>query len=92
MASTLVGIVDAEPIDQVADELYALPPAEFVAARDAHARLAADRGDKALAKRISALRKPTASAWALNLLAREAPADLAAAVALGDELRTAQEE
>ncbi|MGM1063349.1 hypothetical protein [Saccharothrix sp. Mg75] len=92
MASTLVGTVDAEPIDRVADELYALPPAEFVAARDAHARLAADRGDRALARQIGALRKPTASAWALNLLAREAPTDLAGAVALGDELRTAQEE
>lgn len=84
--------MDTEPIDRIADELYALPPAEFVAARDAHARHAAERGDKALAKQVSALRKPTASAWALNLLAREGAADLAEAVALGDELRTAQEE
>ncbi|WP_123745634.1 hypothetical protein [Saccharothrix texasensis] len=92
MASTLVGIVDTAPIDRIADELYALPPAEFVAARDAHARLAADRGDKALAKQVTALRKPTSSAWALNLLAREDAADLAEALALGDELRAAQEE
>lgn len=92
MASTLVGIVDTAPIDRIADELYALPPAEFVAARDAHARLAADRGDKALAKQVSALRKPTSSAWALNLLARRDASDLAEALALGDELRTAQEE
>ncbi|MCC8250376.1 hypothetical protein [Saccharothrix luteola] len=92
MASTLVGIVDTAPIDRIADELYALPPAEFVAARDAHARLAADRGDKALAKQVSALRKPTLSAWALNLLARAGADDLAEALALGDELRAAQEE
>ncbi|WP_158849854.1 hypothetical protein [Saccharothrix deserti] len=92
MASTLVSIVDAEPIDRIADELYALPPAEFVAARDAHARLAGDRGDKALAKQISGLRKPTSSAWALNLLAREGASDLTEAMTLGDELRTAQEE
>ncbi|ONI83605.1 hypothetical protein ALI22I_34610 [Saccharothrix sp. ALI-22-I] len=92
MASTLVGIVDTAPIDRIADELYALPPAEFVAARDAHARLAAEHGDKALAKQISALRKPTMSAWALNRLARDDASDLAEAMTLGDELRTAQEE
>jgi hypothetical protein len=92
MASTLDDIVDTEPIDRIADELYALPPADFVAARDTHARIATERGDKALAKQVSALRKPTASAWALNLLAREGASDLAEAVALGDELRTAQEE
>ncbi|MEU4740784.1 hypothetical protein AB0G02_09995 [Actinosynnema sp. NPDC023658] len=92
MASTLVGIVDTEPIDRIADELYGLPPADFVTARDTHARLAVEHGDKALAKQVSALRKPTASAWALNLLAREGASDLAEAVALGDELRTAQEE
>ncbi|PSL58561.1 hypothetical protein B0I31_101780 [Saccharothrix carnea] len=84
--------MDAAPIDRIADELYALPLAEFVAARDARARVAADRGDKALAKQISALRKPTSSAWALNLLAREGTSDLAEALALGDELRAAQEE
>jgi hypothetical protein len=92
MASTLVDIVDTAPIDRIADELYALPPAEFVAARDAHAKRAADRGDKALAKQVSALRKPTSSAWALNLLARQGASDLAEALALGDELRAAQEE
>jgi hypothetical protein len=92
MARTLVDIVDTAPIDRIADELYALPPAEFVAARDAHARLAADRGDKALAKQISALRKPTVSAWALNRLARDNASDLAEAMTLGDELRVAQEE
>ncbi|WP_447009431.1 hypothetical protein [Saccharothrix hoggarensis] len=92
MASTLGSIVDAAPIDRIADELYALPPGEFVAARDAHVRLATERGDKALAKQVSELRKPTASAWALNLLAREGASDLAEAVALGEELRTAQEE
>ncbi|MEU4801762.1 hypothetical protein [Actinosynnema sp. NPDC023587] len=92
MASTLVGIVDAEPIDRIADELYALAPARFVAARDAHARAALDRGDKALAKEITALRKPTSSAWALNRLARFGAVELAEAVALGDQLRVAQEE
>ncbi|MFI9815450.1 hypothetical protein [Saccharothrix variisporea] len=92
MASTLVDIVDATPIDRIADELYALPPAEFVAARDAAAKRAGDRGDKALAKQVSALRKPTLSAWALNQLARQHAAEYAQALALGDQLRTAQEQ
>ncbi|MEV0680708.1 hypothetical protein AB0I60_29755 [Actinosynnema sp. NPDC050436] len=84
--------MDAEPIDRIADELYALSPARFVAARDAHARAALEHGDKALAKEVAALRKPTASAWALNRLARSGAAELAEAVALGDQLRAAQEE
>ncbi len=92
MTSTLVDIVDAAPIDRIADELYDLPPARFVAARDAHARAALERGDKELAKEVTALRKPTASAWALNRLARHGAAELAEAVALGDQLRVAQEE
>ncbi|WP_309113546.1 hypothetical protein [Saccharothrix sp.] len=91
MASTLVDIVDATPIDRIADELYALPPAGFVAARDAAARRALDRGDKALAKQVAALRKPTLSAWALNQLARQHAAEYAQAVALGEQLRAAQE-
>lgn len=91
MASTLVDIVDATPIDRIADELYALPPAGFVAARDEAARRALDRGDKALAKQVSALRKPTLSAWALNQLARQHAPEYAQAVALGEQLRAAQE-
>ncbi|WP_433265046.1 hypothetical protein ACQPZF_36830 [Actinosynnema sp. CS-041913] len=84
--------MDAAPIDRIADELYALPPARFVAARDAHARAAQDRGDKALAKEVAALRKPTLAAWALNQLARYRSAELSEAVALGEQLRAAQEE
>ncbi|GAA1303266.1 hypothetical protein [Saccharothrix xinjiangensis] len=90
MTSRLVGIVDVVPIDRIADELYALPPAGFVAARDAHARRAAELGDQALARAIAALRKPTASAWALNSLAREADV-LGDLLALGEELRAAEE-
>ncbi|MEU5696411.1 hypothetical protein [Actinosynnema sp. NPDC020468] len=89
MSRTLGDIEEPPLIDRIADELYGLPPARFVTARDAHVRACADR---ALAKEIAALRKPTLSAWALNRLARQAPEDLAAAAALGEELRSAQEE
>ncbi|WP_207401104.1 hypothetical protein, partial [Actinomadura roseirufa] len=72
-----------------ADELYGVAPAEFVAARTRLARRAKDEGDGALARRIAALRRPTAPAWAVNLLARSAPGDLAALLDVGARLRAA---
>lgn len=57
-------------IDDVADELYAVLPAEFTATRDDRARAARRAGDRELARRISTLRKPTLGAWAANLLVR----------------------
>ncbi|MDQ7878179.1 transposase [Microbacterium sp. QXD-8] len=73
-------------LDAVAAELYALPPSEFTAARNARAGMAA--GD--VAKRIKALRKPTVAAWAVNLLAREG--QLADAIELSAALREAQDD
>ncbi|HEV7888501.1 MAG TPA: hypothetical protein VGO92_13155 [Acidimicrobiales bacterium] len=53
-----------------AEDLYALPLAEFTAARN---KLAKEAGDKAIAK----LRKPSAAAWALNQAARSNRGDVA---------------
>jgi hypothetical protein len=75
-----------EEFDAIAAELYALPPADFTAARNARAGLAAP----AVAKRVKALRKPTVSAWAVNLLARDG--QLADAVELSAALREAQDD
>lgn len=50
---------------------YAVPPTEFVAARDAAVQAARDAGDAGLARKLGALRKPTQSAWLVNLLWRE---------------------
>ena len=58
---------DADELDAVAVELLALAPAEFTAARNARARAA----PKAMAERITALRRPSVSAWAVDLLARD---------------------
>jgi len=80
-------ITDPPEIDDIADELYALPPADFLAARADHARKAPD---KVIAKAISALRKPTMAAWAVNQLARKASAELAEALDLGARMREAQ--
>jgi len=71
--------------DEVADRLYALAPEEFTAARDAAAKDV--DGDER--KAVKALRKPTVSAYAVNMLARHRDDDLQALVALGDDLRRA---
>ena len=77
-------------LDEVAGELYALPPEEFTAARDERARAARADGQAALAAEIRALRKPTQGAWAVNRLARERPQDLGQLLDLGASLREAQ--
>jgi chromosome segregation ATPase len=78
-------------VDEVADELYALHPAEFVAARDARAKQARAAGDREGARRISGLRKPTVVAWLANLLARERADSVRPLLELGAALREATE-
>lgn len=78
-------------LESVADELYALPPGEFVAARGRHVAAARTAKEPALAKEIAALRRPTLAAWAGNLLVRSAPEQVDALRRLGEGLRAAQE-
>lgn len=78
-------------LESVADELYALPPGEFVAARGRHVAAARTAKDPALAREIAALRRPTLAAWAGNLLVRSAPEQVEALRRLGEGLRAAQE-
>ena len=73
-------------LDTVADNLYALPPEEFTAARDDVATRADDAG---LKKAIKALRKPTASAHAVNVLARTQPGEVEELLDVGAALRAA---
>lgn len=80
------------PLEEVAVDLYGLVPADFVAARDERAAAATRAGDKRLAAAIGALRKPTLTAWAVNLLVRRANDEVAALLALGEQLRRAQRE
>jgi hypothetical protein len=72
-------------VEDVADELYALPPEDFTAAR-----AAAAKADKAAAKEITALRKPTVGAWLVNTLVRAEPELLDQLLALGPALAEAQ--
>jgi hypothetical protein len=79
-------------IDEAADELYGLPPEQFIAARDERVRAARAAGDRELAAALGALRKPTTGAWVVNLLARSQRELLDQLLSLGDELREAQRE
>ncbi|WP_067793780.1 hypothetical protein, partial [Actinomadura formosensis] len=72
-----------------ADELYGVPPARFVAARNRLAREAKRDGDAPLARRIGALRRPTLSAWAVNLLSRSAAGELERLLEVGAGMRAA---
>jgi hypothetical protein len=74
-----------------ADQLYAISPDDFVAQRTAlvaEARAAKDRG---LAKEIGQLRRPTRSAWLVNILARAEPERLTELLKLGTALQQAQQ-
>jgi len=78
-------------VREAIDELYSVDPDDFTDRRNALAARARDSGEKAVAKDIAALRKPTRSAFALNRLVR-ADTDAAARLAeLGDDLRAAQD-
>ena len=92
-AHTVGSLASCRPVDldEVADELYAVPPEEFIALRTARQDEAKADGDKALAKEIGALPKPSAAAWACNLLVREHREEIEGLVELGDLLREAQE-
>ena len=73
------------------EELYGLPGAEFVAARDALARSLAKDKHRDEAAAVKALRRPTRSAEALNALARNEPKAIARLTGAGDKLRNALE-
>ena len=74
----------------VAQELYALRPGEFVAARNAKVAEARAAGDRELATEIKAMRRPTVSAWVTNLFAHEQGERIEQLFALGVALREAQ--
>jgi len=77
-------------VEQAAEELYAADPDAFMDRRRALAVAARDQGDAAAAKEITALRKPTRSAWTLNALARAEPELIDTLVELGGQLHDAE--
>lgn len=77
---------DAELL-AVADELYAVSPAAFTAARDAKAK---ELKGTDLAPRVKALRKPSTAAWVVNLLVRRETEQVDQLLNVGAALREAQ--
>lgn len=73
----------------IAAELLALPPGEFTAARTARAKAASDRE---IARAITAIRKPTVAAWAVDALVRAHPGDIDRMLEVAAALREAQED
>jgi chromosome segregation ATPase len=79
----------APDFDEVADELYGLPPEEFTATRIRYEKQAKQAGDADLAGRLRALGKPTVTAWLANQLTREHRDELQPLFELGAGLREA---
>ncbi|MGN7800206.1 hypothetical protein [Leifsonia sp. 22587] len=72
-------------VREVAGELYAAAPGDFIARRNA----AAAQADRPTAKEIKALRKPSASAAAVNALMREHPDLVGDVLDIGARMRDA---
>lgn len=78
-----------DPLLELADDLYALPLADFTPARDALVK--EHKGDKALAAAVKGLRKASLAAWVVNLLVRRDPDQVEQVLAVGTALREAQD-
>ncbi|MDP9883904.1 hypothetical protein J2W21_001398 [Sinomonas atrocyanea] len=76
----------------IAAELYTLTPRDFTGARNDRAKELRREGQRALAQRVARLAKPSVSAWAVNALAVGRAEALQSVVALGAQLREAQED
>lgn len=83
------GYTSRVELPEPARALLALPPARFVAERDALAKALSAKGDAGAAA-VRALRRPLGLAWAMNRLARERPEDVGALLEAGDGIRRGQ--
>ncbi len=77
-------------LDEALSELHRVPPSQFVAARSELAKRAVAEGEQSVAGEIKKLRRPARSAWAVNVVALERPAEIQPLLELGEELRKAQ--
>lgn len=77
-------------LEAAADALYAGSPDDFVERRKALVAQARAAKDRALATAIGKLRRPTRSAWLVNLYAREERSELTDLLDLGAALQAAQ--
>jgi hypothetical protein len=82
--------VATDPLLSIAEELYSLPPTEFTGTRNQWAKQTKADGDPELAKRVGELRKPSVSAWVVNMMMRHQGEQMAQVLDLGASLRQAQ--
>lgn len=82
--------VATDPLLSIAEELYSLAPAEFTGTRNQWAKQTKTDGDPELAKRVTALRKPSMPAWVVNMLMRHQGDQMTQVLDLGASLRQAQ--
>jgi hypothetical protein len=75
----------------VVDELYTGSRDDFLPTRTERSKQARAAGDRELAARIMALRKPTVGAWLVNQVVRRHPDQLAALAELAERMRTAHQ-
>jgi len=75
----------------VVDELYAGSRDDFLPIRTERVKQARSAGERELAVRIAALRKPTVGAWLVNQVVRRHPARMAALAELAERMRTAHQ-
>ncbi len=73
------------------DELYGVPPDQFIDTRDALAKKLKAAGDKDGAAAVKKAHKPTLAAWALNQVPRVAKAELEALLEAGKALASGRD-
>ncbi|HWG13282.1 MAG TPA: hypothetical protein VG268_08435 [Streptosporangiaceae bacterium] len=90
MTGNDIGVADNDRVQAAANQLYAADPAEFTDRRSDLVAQARAAGDKAAARAIGGLRRPTRAAWVVNQLARNDPGAVDRLIRLGDDLRAAE--
>ncbi|MFF2650788.1 hypothetical protein [Streptomyces sp. NPDC058045] len=80
---------DVPGLEAMLDELYSVPPSDFVTRRAELAAAAARAGRREDARALRVMRRPTLAAWAANRLVRRRPEECRRFLELGVALREA---
>lgn len=80
-----------DEIAEVISEIYGAPLAEFTGRRNELAKRLKTEGDDGAAERVSALRKPKLSAWAVDQLVRRNKSEMQELVSTTDEVAAAKD-
>ena len=91
MGSGPDGVTTGDRVTAAAEELYGADPEAFTGRRGELAAAARSAGDRAAAKAIGALRRPTRAAWVVNRLARADPSAPGKLAEIAAALRAAQQ-